>query len=137
MNEKRPRLLDLFCGAGGAAVGYHRAGFEVVGVDIKPQPHYPFEFHKGDALEFLWKHSHDYDAIHASPPCQAYSNLTPKNHKSRHPMLIGTADKKYLSSFQTLITDINIRRDIGSSQVSQMQRAIRIGQCGSNENLSG
>ena len=69
----RPRLLDLFCGAGGCAVGYSRAGFDVVGVDIAAQPRYPFEFHQGDALEFLAAHGHEVDAIHASPPCQKYS----------------------------------------------------------------
>jgi DNA (cytosine-5)-methyltransferase 1 len=71
----KPRLLDLFCGAGGAAMGYHRAGFEVVGVDIATQPHYPFEFHQADALEFLARHGRDFDAIHASPPCQGYSRM--------------------------------------------------------------
>lgn len=69
-----PRLLDLFSGAGGAAAGYYRAGFEsITGVDIKPMPSYPFDFVQADALEFLAKHGHEYDAIHASPPCQGYS----------------------------------------------------------------
>jgi len=84
------KILDLFCGAGGAAVGYHRAGFDVVGVDIKPQPHYPFEFHQADALEFCAEHGREYDIIHASPPCQMYSitkNL--KTARGRdHPALI-------------------------------------------------
>jgi DNA (cytosine-5)-methyltransferase 1 len=68
--------LDLFSGAGGAAVGYHRAGFDVVGVDIAPQPHYPFEFWQKDALEVLVAEVPGYsrfDAIHASPPCKHFT----------------------------------------------------------------
>jgi DNA (cytosine-5)-methyltransferase 1 len=69
----RPRLLDLCCGAGGAAMGYHRAGFDVVGIDKDDQPHYPFEFHRDDALEFLSRISGGFDAVHASWPCQGFT----------------------------------------------------------------
>jgi DNA (cytosine-5)-methyltransferase 1 len=83
------KLLDLFCGAGGAAWGYHLAGFdEITGVDIKPQPRYPFEFIQADALEYLAEHGQEFDMIHASPPCQRFSNATPNSHKEGHPDLI-------------------------------------------------
>ena len=84
-----PLLLDLFCGAGGCSVGYHSAGFEVVGVDINPQPRYPFEFHEADALEYLMEHYKDFDVIHASPPCQKYSRITKMNGtQDNHPDLL-------------------------------------------------
>lgn len=68
------RLLDLYCGAGGAAKGYHDAGFtEIVGVDHEEQKHYTYEFVQADALKYLADHGHGFDAIHASPPCQAYT----------------------------------------------------------------
>lgn len=87
----RPRLLDLFCGAGGAAMGYHRAGFDVVGVDSAPIRRFPFEFHRLDAMEVLHGQTEirpwDFDAIHASPPCQAYS-ITKHAHNREHPDLV-------------------------------------------------
>ena len=88
----KPRLLDLFCGAGGAAVGYARAGFEVVGVDHKPQPHYPFEFYQADALTYPLD---GFDVIHASPPCQAYSalrNLGKQSHLKRLDLVASVRD---------------------------------------------
>src|SRR3990172_3289585 len=86
-----PRLLDLFCGAGGTAMGYSLAGFtDIVGVDIVPQPRYPFELVQADALEYLAEHGHEFDAIHASPPCQGYSimNNLPWLRGREYPLLI-------------------------------------------------
>src|SRR5215207_8515256 len=83
------RLLDLFCGAGGAAMGYYHAGFEIVGVDIKPQPNYPFEFVQGDALAYVAEHGNEFDAVHASPPCQAYTAYRNCNrYMGKYPELI-------------------------------------------------
>jgi DNA (cytosine-5)-methyltransferase 1 len=91
----KPVLLDLFCGAGGAAMGYHRAGWEVVGVDLAPQPHFPFEFIQGDwqdplwVLRGLWERQGRPYAIHASPPCQHYSAMRRGRWQDRqHPDLI-------------------------------------------------
>jgi len=91
------RLLDLFCGAGGAAVGYHRAGFEVVGVDILPQPHYPFEFHQADAMTYPLE---GFDAIHASPPCQGYSRMRhlPWLRGKDYPLLIAPTRERLVTS---------------------------------------
>lgn len=121
----RPRLLDLFCGAGGAAMGYHRAGFDVMGVDIAPQPHYPFEFHQLDAMAMcqdrLIRCWHEgggstlpgrstvclghFDAIHASPPCPAYSVVTPD--RSKHPDLYGpTRDRLAASGLPWVIENV-------------------------------
>ncbi len=111
----KPRLLDLFCGAGGAAMGYHRAGFEVVGVDIKPQPHYPFEFIEADAMVLLMDLSvqgfaitsmgtevriADFDAIHASPPCQRYSAATTVHGRAvieSHPDLLDPTRQRLMA----------------------------------------
>lgn len=100
------RLLDLFCGGGGAAKGYADAGFEVVGVDINHQPNYPYEFMRRDAIDTLdmltqkralrpegWKLD-DFDVIHASPPCQAYTKKSAnwgreRTHWLDHPDLVG------------------------------------------------
>lgn len=100
------RLLDLFCGAGGAAMGYHQAGFIVLGVDIKSQPNYPFEFYQADALEFCTAHGHEFDLIHASPPCQAYSQA---RHMQKtlidHPDLIAVTRKALLKTKKPFVIE--------------------------------
>lgn len=90
----RPRLLDLFCGAGGAAMGYHRAGFDIVGVDLQRQPHYPFAFIQHDCLALDQGFLRSFDAIHASPPCQRYTRKAATWGRKRvnvieHPDLLG------------------------------------------------
>lgn len=89
------KILDLFCGAGGAAMGYHQAGFEVVGVDIAPQKRFPFEFIQSDweaalsTIVGLWERAGEAYAVHASPPCQHYSKMTKKwGTEENHPDLI-------------------------------------------------
>jgi DNA (cytosine-5)-methyltransferase 1 len=103
------RLLDLFCGAGGAAMGYARAGFdEIVGVDIEPQPNYPFTFVQADALE--WSDFDGFDLIHASPPCQAYSTITPD--QSRHERLIPVV-RDLISAWPYVIENVEgARKDL-------------------------
>lgn len=89
LSSPRPRLLDLFCCAGGAGMGYHQAGFGIVGVDIAPQPNYPFAFMEADVLALPPDFFADFDVIHASPPCQAYSDLAARNaNRDAWPQLI-------------------------------------------------
>lgn len=94
--SSKPRLLDLFCGAGGAAMGYARAGFEVVGVDIKPQPRYPFEFIQANAMTFPLE---GFDAIHASPPCQRYARIGAVHGvRENHPDLVGPVRDRLIAA---------------------------------------
>jgi DNA (cytosine-5)-methyltransferase 1 len=84
----KPKLLDLFCCQGGASAGYATAGFDVVGVDITDQPRYPYEFHQAGALDYLADHADEFDAFHASPPCQAFT-LAQRIQKNEHADWIG------------------------------------------------
>jgi DNA (cytosine-5)-methyltransferase 1 len=112
------RLADLYCGGGGAAMGYHRAGFEVVGFDKNPQPHYPFAFVQADCLAlcptWLWANFH---AAHASPPCQRYSEMAQRHGNSGdHPDLIEPTRAQLLASGLPFIlenvTHAPIRQDV-------------------------
>lgn len=118
----RPLLLDLFAGAGGAAMGYHRAGFDVVGVDIAPQPNYPFRFIQADALAVL-DHFLDcgwpcdsypiqtfddrIDAVHASPPCQAYTTMNNRHGSSSAPLIAATRERLLATGLPWVIENVS------------------------------
>lgn len=100
----RPLLLDLYCGAGGAGMGYHRAGFDILGVDIIDQPNYPFPFIRADALTLEYRR---FDAIHASPPCQAYTHARHLGNRGRkdHPHLIDATRELLLGSGRPFVIE--------------------------------
>lgn len=103
------RLLDLCCGGGGTAMGYHQAGFEIIGIDIYPQPKFPFEFYLADALTFPLN---EYDLIHASPPCQAYTKASMQWRKKgkSYPDLIARIRERLIKTG----TDYVIENVLGS-----------------------
>jgi len=86
--RRKPLLLDLFCCAGGAGRGYADAGFDVVGVDLHPQPRYPFAFIQADCLALDVRFLRIFDAIHASPPCQFVTLLRHAPRGKDHANLI-------------------------------------------------
>lgn len=98
------KIADLCCKAGGAGVGYHRAGFDVVGFDIQPQLNYPFEFIQADALEIDLS---EFDVIHASPPCQKYSVSSSRwrNKGYEYPDIIEPIRKKLIESGKPYIIE--------------------------------
>ncbi|WP_261675290.1 DNA cytosine methyltransferase [Streptomyces lusitanus] len=84
------RLLDLCCGAGGLSMGYYLAGFDIVGVDTRPQPNYPFTFIQADGLEYAADHGHAFDLVHGSWPCERYAAVTKwRGNPGDHPDLVG------------------------------------------------
>lgn len=92
------RILDLFCGAGGAGQGYAQAGFDVFGVDINPQPNCPHDFMQHDALRLPLEMLKEFDAVHASPPCQPYSTLRSRHSDREYPALVAATREMLLAS---------------------------------------
>jgi hypothetical protein len=113
----KPRLLDLFCGAGGAGAGYSRAGFDIVGVDIAPQLDYPGVMVMADALDYVAENWRMFDAIHASPPCQASTALTKGTNKGREYAQLIPETRRLLKAtgLPTVIENVqgsDLRRDL-------------------------
>ena len=111
MPPTKYKLLDLFCCAGGAGYGYSLAGFDVVGVDIEPQPEYPFEFIQDDAIKFCKERANEFDVIHASPPCQHFTkyNNCRKNLKEKYEDLIEPTRRVLVGSGKPYVIE-NVER---------------------------
>lgn len=100
----KPLLLDLFCGGGGAAKGYYDAGFDVIGVDILPQPNFPYTFIQADALTFPLD---GYDAYHASVLCQGFTQMLNRNGhlKEKYPNYIDVMRQRFLATGKTYVIE--------------------------------
>lgn len=110
------RMLDTFCKAGGCSVGYAQAGFDVTGVDIEPQPRYPFRFIQADAIAYIREFGREYDVVHASPPCQRYSSGTVGRDRSGYPDLVGPTRQALLETGRAYVMEnvpgAPLRRDL-------------------------
>lgn len=112
MKLRRLRLLDLFCGAGGCSAGYERAGFDVVGVDLNPACEAYYHrvcggaFVCADALDYLGAHGREFDAIHASPPCQAHSPLRHVTRRTYHDMIATTREALLIAGKPYVIENV-------------------------------
>jgi DNA (cytosine-5)-methyltransferase 1 len=100
-------VLDLFCGAGGAAMGLHRAwpNAKIYGVDIEPQPRYPFRFYQADVFEWAVFEWRDFDFIWASPPCQAHVSLRWMYNAKDHACMISPTRRKLLESGKPFVIE--------------------------------
>lgn len=142
----KPRLLDLFCGAGGCSVGYDRAGFEVVGVDIKPQKRYQFRFVCHDAITFLQDlmngaqidgfRLRDFQVIHASPPCQIFSALKVMPNASEHSDLLTPTRDMLVAQGRPWVIENVVGAPISLRQRSLFSKGSGIMLCGTMFNLN-
>lgn len=126
IGNDKPKLLDLFCGGGGASMGYHRAGFDVTGVDKYAQPEYPFTFIMDDWRNYVLKHWHEYDIIHASPVCKGYANVA-SNTANRHP--------REISRVRTVLTQLDMPYVIENVESARWALRNPIMLCGSSFQL--
>ena len=132
----KPRLLDLYCGAGLAADGYDEAGWEIIGVDINPQPDYPYYFVQEDALRYVREWGYTFAAIHASPPCQFLTSArhlrTAQGGESKYPdLLTPTLQALRWLSVPWVVENVEGAKAI--MQPRQGERLVRV--CGSSFGL--